>query len=390
VTTHHTERAGRLRVAPRLVRHEGERHATWLELFFDLVVVIAVAQLAHVLHDDLSVAGFAAFAGLFVPVWLSWMNYAYYADQFDTDDVVFRLVLLVAMAGVGVLSVSVGPAAHGDGALFAGTVAVLRLVVAGLYAATSRQVLEAATFCRRYALTFATGGVLWLASLAVDGPARYALWALASTIELVGMFLGYYLTRPAPVHTSHMPERFGLLTIIVLGETILVVALAVEELAWTTEATAAAALAFVIASCLWWGYFDHIDMTSITRGTEAHTLRELLPSYVHGYGSLPIYVGLTAFGVGAEAAILHAGDGHLGTGERAALGLGLALFLAVAAAQQATSAMPVARPVRRARLAAAAACVALVPLGAALTPLALLAAIALPLVALTAFDVRTR
>ncbi len=82
---------------------QGERHATWLELFFDLVFVIAVAELAHLLHDDLTPRGLLVYAALFVPVWWQWIDFSYYGDQYDTDDLSYRLALLAAMLGVVIL-----------------------------------------------------------------------------------------------------------------------------------------------------------------------------------------------------------------------------------------------------------------------------------------------
>src|SRR6185312_3940857 len=69
-----------------------ERHASWLELFFDLVFVVAIAQLAQELARDHSLGGFAIFAGLFLPVFIAWQGFTFYADRFDSDDVLFRAV----------------------------------------------------------------------------------------------------------------------------------------------------------------------------------------------------------------------------------------------------------------------------------------------------------
>src|SRR5438270_11806531 len=76
---------------------ESERSAGWLELFFDLVFVLAIAELAHYLHDRLNFGGLFGFAGLFVPVWWTWICFSFYADQFDPDDLIYRIVMLVAM-----------------------------------------------------------------------------------------------------------------------------------------------------------------------------------------------------------------------------------------------------------------------------------------------------
>ena len=103
-----------------------ERHATWTELFFDLVFVVAVAQLATGLHSDATLHGAIAFVGLFAPVWWTWTNYAYVADLFDADEGPFRLVLLGAMILVGGLAATIPDAFEGKTAGFVVAYALLR------------------------------------------------------------------------------------------------------------------------------------------------------------------------------------------------------------------------------------------------------------------------
>src|SRR2546423_753498 len=90
-----------------------ERHASWLELFFDLVFVVAIAELAQQLVHDHSLGGFAIFAGLFLPVFIAWQGFTFYADRFDTDDVLFRAVMLAAMLAIAALAVQIPDVAAG-------------------------------------------------------------------------------------------------------------------------------------------------------------------------------------------------------------------------------------------------------------------------------------
>src|SRR6266536_1256637 len=83
----------------------GARHATWLELFFDLVFVVAITELAHELEIDHSAAGFLRFAALFVPVYVAWQGYMAYADRFDSDDLLFRVAYFVAMLAIATMAV---------------------------------------------------------------------------------------------------------------------------------------------------------------------------------------------------------------------------------------------------------------------------------------------
>jgi low temperature requirement A protein (LtrA) len=104
-----------------------ERHATWTELFFDLVFVVAVAQLASGLRDHLSMDGAIAFVGLFVPVWWTWTTYAYAADLFDADEAAFRAVLLGAMLLVAAPAATVPDAFEGRTVGFVLAYAALRV-----------------------------------------------------------------------------------------------------------------------------------------------------------------------------------------------------------------------------------------------------------------------
>src|SRR4051812_19444625 len=205
------------RQSPRirvLDEQPGERRATWLELFFDLVYVVAIAELAGVLHADPDWGGALRFAGLSVPVIWTWMNFIYYADQFDTDDVAYRLTVFAAMLAAAALAVGLPDA----GTTFVLAYVVLKVLMAGLYerarrAATERLVREFAAWC---VLAYAVSGVLWLASLAVEEPVRQLLWAAGLAVE-IGM------PRPRargfagkPLSPAHLPQRHGPFSPVVL------------------------------------------------------------------------------------------------------------------------------------------------------------------------------
>jgi len=90
-----------------------ERHASWLELFFDLAFVVAIAELAQELVRDQSLGGFGAFAGLFLPVFIARQGFTFYADRFDTDDVLFRAVMLAGVLAIAALAVQIPDVATG-------------------------------------------------------------------------------------------------------------------------------------------------------------------------------------------------------------------------------------------------------------------------------------
>lgn len=103
-----------------------QRHATWLELFYDLVFVVVISQLAHNLDLDFSLFGFIGFLALFVPVWWSWTGAAFYATRFDTDDLGHRFLTLLQMIGAAALAVNVSDGLGKDSAGFALSYAAFR------------------------------------------------------------------------------------------------------------------------------------------------------------------------------------------------------------------------------------------------------------------------
>ena len=231
---------------------DGERHATWLELFYDLVFVIAIAELGHNLSVDLSLIGLLEFGGLFIPIWWLWLNHALYADRFDTDDAGFRFLTVVQMFAVVAMTANVHGALEETYREFALSMVGFRLVMIVMYSRT-RHINVARPLSNRVMAASLIGGSLWLASVFVPTPWAFALWILALILELG---IGYLpSTRRAyaliPVSESHLPERFGLFTIIVLGESVarVVKGLVGQELRSLT--TVVGALGLLTAFGLW-------------------------------------------------------------------------------------------------------------------------------------------
>jgi low temperature requirement protein LtrA len=303
----------------RTLDDQGERHATWLELFFDLVFVISIAEVAHTLEDYRTLADFLGTAGLFVAVWWAWVGYTVYADRFDTDDVAHRVLVLAGMLAVIAMALSVHDALHGGSARFALAFVAVRGIVLLLNARAHRHAAPARPLLNLFLAAFSTGAALWLLSVFVPEPARYVLWGVALVIELSAPWVGRRQIVKAPVHASHLVERFGLFTLIVLGESVVRVAQGAANVSdWTAATLAAAGGGFLIVAGLWWLYFDRID-----EGAVRSVLRGLVWNYTH----LPLLAGLVSVAVGTEYAISDAAGGQLERSTTAALGGGTALYL---------------------------------------------------------------
>src|SRR5919204_3229060 len=193
-----------------------ERHATWLELFLDLVFVVAIAELGTSFAQHVSARGFLVYLGLFVPIVWAWAGFTFYATRFDTDDVVYRLLTLLGMFGVAALATTVPAVFDGKANGFAVAYACIRLVIVALYVRARRHVPKARQLTSWFLLLFSSAIALWFVSLAFAAPWKYVWWGGALALELGAPPRAWRMMRNAPIHPSHIPERFGLLTIIVL------------------------------------------------------------------------------------------------------------------------------------------------------------------------------
>ncbi|BAZ69874.1 MAG: low temperature requirement protein A [Pelatocladus maniniholoensis HA4357-MV3] len=276
---------------------EEERRATWLELFYDLVFVVAVSELAHNLKEDVSISGYLGFIFLFIPVWWSWIGNTMYANRFDSDDIGRRFLVALQMLAAAALAVNIhhglGESASGFALSYtlARAVLIVEYVRAGIHIPAARQLTT------RYATGFAIAAVFWLISAFVPAPGRFVLWGLGIMVDLITPFTATKFQLKLLPHASHLPERFGLFTIIVLGEAIIAVVEGVSEQKWDVLSVIAAILGLAIAFSLWWVYFDNLGGTPIqTARAQGKVGTVAIWLYTH----LPLVIGIAGTGVGVE------------------------------------------------------------------------------------------
>jgi low temperature requirement protein LtrA len=286
---------------------EESRRSTWLELFFDLVFVVAVAQLGRQLGLDVTTGGFLRFLAFFVPVWWAWMGFTFYANRFDTDDLLYRLFVFAAMLGVAALATTLPAAFAGATRGFVLAYVFVRLMLLALYVRAIRHVEQGRALAVFYFAVFSAAVVVWLASLLFPAPERYWVWAFALTIEIVAPIVGWRLIPSGPVDPLHLPERLGLLTIIVLGESVFAVVLGVGDVNWSSGAVLAALGGFLSAAAFWWIYFEFVNPEYAFDALRRRG--RILRGLVFVYANYPVIAGLAALGIGVKLAILAAG-GH--------------------------------------------------------------------------------
>jgi low temperature requirement protein LtrA len=290
---------------PRLRFTEKERHATWLELFYDLVFVVAVAQLGQSLSHDLTISGGLKFVGLFVPIWYAWFHHTLYSDRFDTDTFAHRFLTILQMLGVAGIAANVRGAFGDTSQAFAASFVLVKLVMIILYR-RCYHIDVARPLATRLSNVFMISGLIWLVSIFTPSPGRFWLWGLAVAFEFIVVFHRSTRMKYAvmPLTESHVVERWGLFTIIVLGESVagIVSGAADIELKFTTVVISALGAMMIFG--YWWIYFENSDGSALKGIGGWYPVIWL---YIH----LPLTISLTALGIGIEHLISEATAAHL-------------------------------------------------------------------------------
>ncbi|GAA3345365.1 hypothetical protein GCM10020358_52160 [Amorphoplanes nipponensis] len=323
-------------VRPPDLNQESNRSATRLELFFDLAFVLFVARCADVLAKDETWHGAMVFAAVLTVGWWAWASATLYANRFDTDDAVFRLLTLTAMAGVVAMAAAVDKIDGASAPWFVVGYVIIRFALMAGYVRAWRHVPKARSTARLYLIGHGLGAAIWLVSLAVPEPARYVLWGVGVLADLAWPTAAARLKDAVPLHLEHLPERFGLFIILVLGESVAAVVTGLHDGGWKPTVALTAGFAFVVAAALWWIYFDLSGGAAKRRlAAEGDNVTKHGVHDFYVYIHLPLAVSLAAVAVGLEHAVMHGADDHLTAGTRWVLGIATAGYLLAAAIMQA-------------------------------------------------------
>ena len=358
-----------------------ERRVSPLELFFDLVFVFALTQVTGFLADHLTWTGMLQGAALLVVLWWAWGGYSWLTNAVPAEEVIpARLVILTAMAAMLVASLAV-PDAFGEyGVLFGSAYFVVRLLHVVLFVLATGSTPETHQAIVRLAPGFLVAPVLLIPAGFLDGFAQGALWVLALTIDLgVSLVRGVSGFR---VHAEHFVERYSLIVIIALGESIVAIGVGASGLVIGAGVVVAAVLGIALAAALWWAYFDLVMLVagrrlSAAKGEERARLARDSYSYLH----LPMVAGIVLVALGVKKTLAHVGD-PLGTIPAVALCGGVALYLLGHNAFRLRDVGSVSVP----RLVVTILCCALIPVAVLIPSLITLAILAVLLCALATFE----
>jgi low temperature requirement protein LtrA len=296
-------RAPRFGSAPRQ-----EEQVTPLELFFDLVFVLAITQCTALMAADPTWEGLAKGLLVLGVLWWAWVGYAWLTSVVDPEEGIVRLAMFGAAGALLIVAECVPDAFDRLGLLFAGAYAAVRLGQLALFLVASRD--EPAL--RRSVLTGLVGSTVVAAALlavaaSTDGLPQGALWALALALDMAGpLFFGAEGWQLEP---HHFAERHGLIVIIALGESIVAIGVGAEA-GVDAGVVAASLLGVAVAGALWWLYFDVVALVAARRlaaaapGRERNEIARDSFSFLH----LPMVAGIVLVALGLKKTLGHVGD----------------------------------------------------------------------------------
>jgi low temperature requirement protein LtrA len=284
-----------------------DRRVTFLELFFDLVFVVVISQLAHRLAEHPSWSGVGWFVFLFYAVWSSWINGTLYHDLHTTNDVSVRVFTFGQMLAVTLMAVFVGRV-PGEGAEgFALAYAANNVLLVMLWFRTGLHDPSHRPASMPYSTAYFLSATLFVVSAVFETPTRYWLWAGGLVVEAVGLIVAFHRWTPPPSQggdaviaaTPSLIERLGLFVIIVLGEVIVGAVDGMADLVpLDLEAIVIGMLGVLVAIGLWWIYFDLVSHRApVSRRTQ-------LWLYLH----LPLVIAMAAGGAGVLNTVEHAAE----------------------------------------------------------------------------------
>ncbi len=317
---------------------EEHRASTPLELLFDLCFVVAVSQAASQLNHSISGgtvgSGVVGYLMVFFAIWWAWMNFTWFASAYDTDDVAYRLLTFVQISGVLILAAGVASAF--DSANFATITVgyvVMRVAMVAQWLRAARADPGGRPVALRNALGITVLQIGWVARLFLPRSWGDATFCILAAAELAVPLWAARGGRPTTWHPAHISERYGLFSLIVLGESVAAATVAIQSAVssnhLSTSLVTVALGGLVLVFGLWWWYFEH----------PAEDGLRLTPrlAFLWGYGHYAVFAAIAAFGAGLEVAVTTIEHGGVASPVTAALAVALpvGIYLAVTTTLQA-------------------------------------------------------
>ena len=251
-------------MSKRLLYMVEPRQATWLELFFDLIFVVALGKVTHLLahthHGHLEPNVWPVFFLTFIPLWWLWVGHTVYSNRFDSDARPHRFITLFIMFLMLLMSVKIDGHIHRHYGLFVGVYGIARLIIAGLYFRSAKNYPDKAEFASKVGLCYMIGALVSMSALLVKWPMAFVLFYAGICIDMIAPKILKGRLPKLPVHRDHLIERMGLLAIILLGESIISMSSSLGDVAWNSLTVITATCGFAMLCMIWWIYFDSFPL----------------------------------------------------------------------------------------------------------------------------------
>jgi low temperature requirement protein LtrA len=331
-----------------------EKRVAPLELFFDLVFVFALTQVTALMSEHPTWTGLAQGMLVLSALWWAWAAYAWLTNYVAAEEDRERLLMLAVMGAFLVAALAVPQAFDAHALEFALAYAAARWLHIFIFAEANDDI-DAGQAIRRLARTALPAPALLIVSAFTDGTTQALLWVLALATDFAGPYV--FGVRGFRVSPGHFAERFSLIVIIALGESIVAIGTGLHELDAGT--IAAALLGLVLAFGIWWSYFDVVAIVAERRFRQSEGERRLrLARDSYSYLHLPMIAGIVLMALGMKKTLAHV-DEPLKTVSSVALFGGIALYYAGHLGNR----LRIVRTINRPRLVAALVCIALIPVG---------------------------
>ncbi|MFC7622633.1 low temperature requirement protein A [Microlunatus sp. GCM10028923] len=310
------------------------RAATPLELLTDLCFVVAIAQAAaefhHYISDHHEMQGLIGFMMAFFAIFLTWLNFTWFASAYDNDDVIYRLLTILQILGSLVLAAGIPGLFEGNLVLGVTGYVIMRIALVAQWLRAAYHDPERRQTCIRYALGIVVVQVCWIAWLPITAAAPVLVTPLFVLLGIMELAVPLFAERTGgtPWHPHHIAERYGLFFIIVLGETVLSTTLAIQgalkdDQLWTSSVLIVVGSGILIVFSAWWLYFSRSAGDVLSSVDRAHQAA----AFMFGWGHYFILAAAAAVGAGLAARVdFWSGSEHHGS----ALVTGLAVTVPVA------------------------------------------------------------
>jgi len=304
---------------------ERSQRVTALELFFDLVVVFAITQVTSFLSRNPTWGGLLEGLLLLGTIWWLWSGYAWLTNTVDPEEGAVRLAMFAATAAMLILALAAPTAFGAGGVIFTVAYVIARALHVLLYAIAGRGDRDLFRAVLRIVPSASIGAALLVVAAFLEGPAQLAVWGAALAANYLGVLIGQL---PGwHVSPEHFVERFGLIIIIALGESIVAIGVGAAAVPLDVGVIAAALLGIAVAAALWWSYFDWVAYVAQARLAQATgPSRASFARDAYSYLHLPMVAGIVLFALGLKATLANV---HASLATIPAIGLygGVALYL---------------------------------------------------------------